>query len=570
MAANTNYGALKRVINKRYPELLVSIEQSWRFSHSPASFLEVVYQYMNPTDIVCSYGNTKKFEYFRTGYVCKKTCRCSFEKHAATMLTRYGVEHALQSTEIYNKFTNTIKDKYGVDQLSQINVEQKESTNINRYGAKTPLQSPIIKDKIKNITRDNLGVDYPFQLSDVRTKATATVFNKYGVNCVFSLPDVKKAAADAIKEKYGVSSVLSLLSVQQTIKDNILEKYGVPFVSQRHIDPQLLTEFHNDDRFIEIYTSLSSVVEIQNYFGVKATSIHRRAANLNLPRKHTFVSIPEQEIVDFLKPLVVNILQSNRTIIAPKELDIVLPDLKIGIEFDGLYHHSDAFVTDIDLHKNKTIHAEQNGYKLIHIFEDEWLFKQDIVKSRLRNLIGLTSTRIYARHTRVVELTFKQIRQFLDMYHIQGSAISSINYGLMYNDDLVAVMSFGKPRFNKHIAFELIRYCTKMDCTVVGGPSKLLAHFRRFHTGDIISYADRRWSQGNLYKQLGFEFQYYTNPNYYYIMKQHRYNRTMFQKHKLKDKLDQFDPDLSEFENMKNNGYNKIYDCGNSVWILRG
>lgn len=153
---------------------------------------------------------------------------------------------------------------------------------------------------------------------------------------------------------------------------------------------------------------------------------------------------------------------------------------------------------------------------------------------------------------------------------MQKSSFSKINLGLFYNDELVEVMTFDESRFNKNYEYELIRLCTLKYCSVIGGASKLFKYFLdNYDPKSIISYANRRFSKGSIYKTLGFEFVENTKPNYFYFKDLKLLSRHNFQKHKLKEKLEFFDPSLSENVNMMLNGYRIIYDCGNMKfqWI---
>ena len=133
-------------------------------------------------------------------------------------------------------------------------------------------------------------------------------------------------------------------------------------------------------------------------------------------------------------------------------------------------------------------------------------------------------------------------------------------------------MSFSKSRFNKNIEWELLRFCTKINTQVIGAASKLLSYFiKNFNPNSIISYANRRWSNGKLYEKLNFKYIGATKPNYFYFIPNENilYSRVKFQKHKLKDILPVYDYSLSETINMYNNGYRKIYDCGNLKYIWK-
>jgi len=197
------------------------------------------------------------------------------------------------------------------------------------------------------------------------------------------------------------------------------------------------------------------------------------------------------------------------------------------------------------------------------------------VKSRLASILGVGARRIYARDCDIVEVKSRVEYDFLDKNHLQGKAPSFVCYGLEYKGELVAVMSFSKMRKsakNKSEAgkYELLRFCSKLNCSVVGGAGKLLKHFEREHRPrEIVSYADRRWNAGKLYEKLGFRFDHASEPTYWYLdrgcdIREHRF---AYRKSVLAKKLKLFDPNLSEFENMRLNKYTKIWDCGNLVFV---
>lgn len=278
-----------------------------------------------------------------------------------------------------------------------------------------------------------------------------------------------------------------------------------------------------------------------------------------------------------------NIKQNDRTVIKPKELDILFVDKSLAVEYDGLMYHSSGLSdiskfsnTDKYYHIDKTNSCEMKGIQLYHIFESEYIIqsKKEIWISLINNKL-MKSEKIYARKCTIRKISHIIGKDFLDNNHLQGHINSSIRYGVYHNDDLVMVATFGKARRSKWKGennYELLRLCTKKGLCVVGGASKLIRHFESENSPDLlISYANRRWSQGNLYKELGFEHLYNTQPNYFYfhpcdkILK----SREQFQKHKLKNKLGIFDNQLTETENMYNNGYRKIYDCGNMVFVKK-
>lgn len=280
----------------------------------------------------------------------------------------------------------------------------------------------------------------------------------------------------------------------------------------------------------------------------------------------------ETSLKEWLSSLDLNFKANDRIFLDGDELDILLYTKKLAVEFDGLYWHSDKF-KDKNYHLNKTRKCEEKGVQLIHIFEDEWVNKQDIVKARLKNLLGLNSERIGARKCIIKEIDSKVKNQFLDKYHIQGSDKSSVRLGAYYKNELVGVMTFGKARIfmNKKAAdgsWELIRFATINDTSTPGLASKMFKYFERNYKPKVVeSFADKRWSQGNLYEQLGFTKIRETKPNYWYAKRGFiRYHRYKFRKSELKN-FDNYSPNKTEFEIMDEAGWYRIYDCGSIKYI---
>ena len=282
------------------------------------------------------------------------------------------------------------------------------------------------------------------------------------------------------------------------------------------------------------------------------------------------ISNDEKDVTYFIESLNIDTEENNRTILNGKELDIYIPSHNLAIEYNGLYWHSEEYVSS-DYHLNKTIECEKKGVKLIHIFEDEWIHKKDIVKSRLSNILGLTPRKIYGRKTTIRKVSPKDSKVFLDINHIQGNVNSSIKLGLYYNDELVSLMTFGKGRImmgGDSNQYELLRFCNKLATTVIGGADKLLKYFiNTYNPKEIISYADRRWSQGGLYEKLGFDFVHDSKPNYFYIINKKREYRFKYRKDVLIK--EGFDPSKSERQIMLDRSIYRIYDCGNKKYIFK-
>ena len=291
------------------------------------------------------------------------------------------------------------------------------------------------------------------------------------------------------------------------------------------------------------------------------------------PKVKSNISKPELELYDLIKSHFPDTLHNDRLLINPYEIDILVPSRKMAVEYCGLYWHSELNGKDKHYHLNKLNLCKDKGYNLIIIFEDEWLYKKEIVISRLKNIFGVSDNkRIHARQCDIREISYRESSEFIDRNHLQGKSNDKIRLGAFFRNDLVSVMTFGKLSISKggkaeEDVYELNRFCSDYKYNVTGIASKLLKGFtKNFKPKKIISYSDRRWSTGNLYKILGFTHSHSSNPSYWYFINDVRFHRFNFRKNVLKRKLETFNSHLTEWRNMVENKYNRIWDCGNDRW----
>lgn len=248
------------------------------------------------------------------------------------------------------------------------------------------------------------------------------------------------------------------------------------------------------------------------------------------------------------------------------EIDCYVPSLKLGIEYCGEYWHSDI-QKDSHYHKNKLDFFQERDIRILHIFENEWLNKNEIVKSIIDNKLGL-SKRIHARKCNVNFIDSKQANRFHEVNHLSGYINSSVNIGLFYGKELISVISFIKSRFDKKYQYEISRFSTKLGFNVSGGLSKMFSYFiKNIKLESCMTYADLRIGNGKSYEKIGFKKVGVTKPNYFYYNKKtgEMHSRIKFQKHKLKDMIS-YDEEKTEYEIMSEEGYLRIYDCGNAKY----
>jgi len=275
----------------------------------------------------------------------------------------------------------------------------------------------------------------------------------------------------------------------------------------------------------------------------------------------------QRDVADFLESENVNFIENDRSVLDNAELDFYIPKHDFAIECDGIYWHSEiGGGKGRDYHVSKTRNCEAQGIQLMHVFEDEWKHNQDIVKSVFRAKLGLIDRILYARNTDIRQLNTNQEREFLESHHLMGYAPSTTAWGLFHDDTLELVCTFGHIRFSNQPGHELIRLCTRRNTIVVGGFSRLLNHhIKEMAPCRIISYADRRWSckRTSAYPRVGFEHVKTSDPGYWYFTTHplKRFHRSNFTKQTLVENHGA-DPNKSEFENMVEMGYDRIWDCG--------
>jgi hypothetical protein len=562
------------------------------------NLLEKVYMYINvlvePSKCEC--GCSRKLIGASKGYGECSDRKCTFRNHRimearkATNLERYGVEFLLQSDDAKEKYKSTslkrhgtcyptqsqeVKDRtkatnrerYGVEHTGGIKEfqEKRKVTSLERYGTENPAQSEEVKSKIKSVLTERYGVVNPGQMESVREKVKATNRERYGVEYPSQYSVFKDKTKSTNIERYGVEHPAQLESIKQKARTSSWVSYynnNKDILKFRPLDENTRPEFG------DIVQCKSCGAES----AYKGTPMHWRCPHCEPVTSSS--SRPELEVLEYVKSIYDGeVIHGDRIVLKPKELDIYIPGRNFAIEFNGTYFHSADEESDKEMaayHLNKTKGCEHQGINLMYVWEYDWnnVLKQKIIKSMIRSKLGL-SKRIYARETEVREVSSVVAKQFLTMNHLQGESISKVNLGLYYQGDLVALMTFGKPRFNKNYEWELLRFCSLLDTNVVGGASKLLKHFRKNHIGSIISYANREHSAGKLYEALGFSLINESQSNYQWMKGNTLLKRYATQKHKLPKLLNEsFDPLKTESENMFHNGYRRIWDCGNLVYEL--
>lgn len=531
------------------PELVKFVMDSTDFLDGRFTFLTRVYYVINGLNEVvkcenCGKPMFKNAENLSVGIYpnCSRECagknKKTREKYRDTCNERFGCDNAFQSDAVKAKSRNTMVERYGVEFSSQSAelVEKRKRTCIERFGVDHQWKSSEVKRKIRETMSERHGADNPLASAEIASKFART--RKTG--------------------RY-----LQLTENKFVVPNFTLEEFvGCKDPSVTALSWKCVENGHD--------LVFDSVLDENN--------LVRHGAPARCPICHPMTnsfSQEEIEVFEFVKSVcgeesALNRTEENRKVIPPLEMDVIVPSKKVGIEFDGLYYHCDDSKDPL-YHLKKTEMAESVGWRLIHVFEDEWANKREICESRLSAILGRVKRRIFARDCTVEEVSSKEADEFLDRTHLQGGVRSKACLALKYGGETVSVMTFGRPRFGKGYECELLRFSNALFTQVVGGASRLLSHFEReWRPTSMVSYADRRWSDGGLYRALGFDFVGFSRPSYWYVKNAlKRENRIKYQKHKLPGLLERFDPSKTEMENMRDNGFRVIWDCGNGVYVRK-
>ena len=477
------------------------------------------------------------------GYVCSQVYKKQsgkiddiIEKTKLTMIKKFGTDNPSKNKDSLDKRNKTMKERYGGISPIQKAARVKNAKILNAKKNKTMMEK--------------YGVENPSQMQDHRDKIKKTLLERYGVESIIAIPHVRERLESKKMEKWTDS--YKNVTIQEWIEPT-------PELNSKFANPNMRIRFTcntcNTENTLPTETFKFRIREYSTPCSICADIPENKSKQQNDIER--FISID----------LGIHLLSNDRTVISPYELDIYLPEMNIAIEYCGLYWHSEKQGKDQKYHIHKHNLCDQKNIRLITIFEDEWVQKPDVVKARLTNILKKNATKLMARKLTVKKITPKIANKFCNENHIQGAGKTNFAYGLFDTDSLYAVMTFAKPNIAKGSKnttfFELNRFCVKLNHTIIGGASKLFSAFiKEIDPDKIISYSDIRWNTGNLYKQLGFSQQSSTKPGYWYIKLNEVKRLHRFSLRKNKDD----DPSLTEWENRQKQGWNRIWDCGNTKW----
>jgi hypothetical protein len=461
---------------------------------------------------------------------------------------KWGVDNVFQLPEVKNKIKKTTLSKLGVDNVSKSDIikDKKKNTNRRKHGVDWPQQSTEIRTKTTQTLIDKWSVDNISKSDIIKQKKITNYLQKTGYEFSFLNPEVKDKIIQTTIKNWGVTYSLSSYIIKKKISETNLRVYGFDNPSKNSIVSAKISSTVSATLNSKTFENIQGLISIdsqarlftikcdncENDFEITWSLFYKRretqtviCTKCNEIDKHQ--SGLELSLFNFINSLVLSGVEQNVKI-GGKEVDILVRNKNLAIEFNGLWWHSELYKTR-NYHRDKTQICQNHAISLIHVWEDDWLYRNDIVKSMISNKLGLTLIKIPARKCIVSFIEDKSlVSDFLERNHIQGKVLYSQAIGLFHDGKLVSLMTF----IRRKEKVELNRYCGLLNCVIVGGASKLFEFYKKHYTGEIYTFSDNSYSSGNIYQLLGFEKEYELKPDYQCLESGVRLHKFNFRKKK--------------------------------------
>lgn len=546
---------------RRDPDLMAWIIEQTVDLPETTSLAERVHCAISGERAACPLGFRRKFKSIVDGWAfCGPAGRCACAREQVSRSVSASKKAASQESRA-------------------ITQSKREATNLERYGHINTGQTEAAREAHRAFYSD---------LDNVRNqlrKQVATMMELYGVENAAHLREVVEKRETTVRERYGVANPMQNKSIAaRSVSTRLVHGYAEDYYRGNY--NRLKQRILDDFRF-------NLMTPYENYGGSASRPpldlqcidcgrkiiwrlFHRTPrCQICNPADVRYKSKEEMALFQFIKDKLAidDLISGDRQLIAPYEIDILSDRNRVAIEYGGLYWHAERQRPSHIYHLDKLQLVERQGYRLLTIFSDEWLDHPDIVKSKICHLFHRIEDRRFARKLTISEIDSNAASAFYEVSHIQGGTRASHNLALLDGDEVVAVMSFTAARPSQGLpdnSYDLVRFATLPYTTVVGGASRLFNRFVKIHDpAAVISYADRRWSDGGLYRQLGFTMERMNPPSYSYVENYtKRHFRFNFRKEVLESILGATDE--TEWAIMQRLDYDRIWDCGTYRFVWRG
>ena len=517
---------------------------------------ELIKQYLETTNlkrelITKELGiSISTYETLARKYNLKRTkeqiARLKVQNMQTTMQEKYGITNAMEKKEfrqaISNTYSNQTKEekqekvkrikqtkleKYGDENYH--NIEQAKQTMQEKYGVQIGYQTEkSVQNRIKS-SMEKYGVDNPFKSSEVHKLARQKMKEKYGVEYGYKSKIIRNKINESIKEKYGVDNIMHSSKYQRKVKQTMFDKYKV---TSGFLTPNAIKSHKQ-----------GTISKINKKCAEELKQITNKQIKLEKPIfKYIYdIQLGENILID-INPTI----SHNVYISYPYLLKVVKDNIPVSKEY----------------HLDRLKIAVENGYDLISVFDwDDW--------EKIKYLLQDKET-LYARKLEVKEVDKKECNEFLNNYHLQNTCNGQeIRLGLYKDNELIEIMTFGKPRYNKNYEWELLRLCTKPEYKVVGGAEKLFKHFIELvNPQSVISYCDNSKFSGVVYTRLGFIQKGKPSPSLHWSKGSEHITDNLLRQRGFDQLFNtNYSKGTSNEELMIEHGWLPIYDCGQMTFI---
>ncbi len=417
--------------------------------------------------------------------------------------------------EFFSSFKAIQRAKYSTHPTAV--QKRRSNTNIKKYGVSNPSIIPGSRQKAQETMLKKFGVRHACQNEDIKQKVINTTKHRYGVSNVMKSNDIQQKLEDSNLKKFGVKNAMQSEIVQEALKNSMMKKYGVD----------------NAFKSLEIQQKIKDNWKGGGYHSKPEQEIGEFIASLGLEWKNGWINSTER-----------------------RNLDIFIPSKNIAIEYNGLYWHSELNKPK-HYHLEKTELAEKEGIRIIHIFEHEWNERKNQVKSYLQSALGVNKNIVYARKTEIRHVDKKEAAEFLNQYHILGKCGMKDAFGLYYENELLAMITINI-HHRQSKKYVLNRYVGKTNYNVIGGLSRLVKTAVKKY-GSLLTWVDRRISDGTNWEKSGWIKEDVLKPDYFY------YNpngNKVISKQMRKKNLVKTPKNMTEKEHAKIDGLLRVWDCG--------
>lgn len=442
------------------------------------------------------------------------------DRRKATNIQKYGSISPASSKEVQARYKNTIKQRYGVANISSLSSvkEKKKNTLLNNYGVSNPMHSEEVKFKVKKTVKNKYKVNNVAQADFIKEKMKATSLKRYGTHNPMHNELVKEKQLQAVVSKYDDNGKLNMLP-----NGKYISEYCKLF------DTNPCSQYAN-----YIYRNIGPEAA-QNWI-----ENHKdRISNLEL----TFLKLTED----------LGSIRWDRKIFSDYGYR---PDIKISdtlfVDLDGLLYHSERYKKDNSYHQDKRLVYEKEGKTLLQFRQDELIKSPHIIKSMINLKFNKVEKKAFARKLTIKPVDIYKANEFLEVNHLMGGVHNAKSIGLWDNNELLMLVCYKHYKKDKESRLELDRVCTKINTLVVGGLSRLLSFIiKEENPIKIVSFVDLRYADGHSLVKLGF-IKEKEHLSWKWTDGHYTYNRRRALTRKEADKK----------------GWYRIYDAGQAKFIL--